>query len=65
MLPARVARFQFDKCRQLFIRSHNETLSVAMRVHNSDRSPVGINRWDPAQAPTGFAEIVTDSGEEY
>jgi hypothetical protein len=38
-------RFKFDKRRQLFISSHNETLSVpAMRVRNPDRSPVGINR---------------------
>jgi hypothetical protein len=38
-------RFEFYKRRQLFIRSHNETLSViAMRVCNPDRSPVGINR---------------------
>jgi hypothetical protein len=30
---------------QLFIRTHNETLSIiAMRVSNPDRSPVGINR---------------------
>jgi hypothetical protein len=29
---------------KLFIRAHNETLSVAaMRVSNPDRSPVGIN----------------------
>jgi hypothetical protein len=33
------------KGRQLFIRTHNETLSiVAVRVSNPDRSPVGINR---------------------
>ena len=38
-------RFEFQKRRQLFIRTHNETLSVvAMRVSNPDRSPVGINR---------------------
>jgi hypothetical protein len=38
-------RFKFNKRRQLFIRTHNETLSVAaMRVSNPDRSPVGINR---------------------
>jgi hypothetical protein len=38
-------RFEFDKSRQLFIRVHNEPLSVAaMRVCNPDRSPVGINR---------------------
>jgi len=30
--------------RQPFIRSHNETLSIAaMRVFNEDRSPLGIN----------------------
>jgi hypothetical protein len=32
-------RFQFQKRRQLFIRSRNETLSVvAVRVNNPDRS---------------------------
>jgi hypothetical protein len=35
----------FNESGQLFIRSHNETLSVvAVRVCNPDRSPVGINR---------------------
>jgi hypothetical protein len=35
--------FQFQKRRQLFIRPHNETLSlVKMRISN-DRSPVGIH----------------------
>ena len=38
-------RFQFHERRPLFIRVHDETLSVvAMRVCNPDRSPVGINR---------------------
>jgi hypothetical protein len=38
-------RFQFQKRRQPFIRTHNETLSVvAMRVSDEYRSPVGINR---------------------
>jgi hypothetical protein len=38
-------RFKFDKCRQFFIGSNNEPLSVvAMRVSNPDRSPAGINR---------------------
>jgi hypothetical protein len=33
-----------NKRRQLFIRTHNETLSiVAMRVSNPDRSPLRIN----------------------
>ena len=57
LLPARVRlpdgrrdcaanrRFKFHKRSQLFIRAHNETLSVAaMCVCNPDRSPVGINR---------------------
>ena len=36
--------FQFQKRSQLFIRTHNETLSiVAMRVCNPDCSPIGIN----------------------
>jgi hypothetical protein len=36
---------EFHKRGQLFIRTHNETLSViAMRVCNPDRSPIGINR---------------------
>jgi hypothetical protein len=38
-------RFEFHKRSQLFIRLHNETLSVvAMCVCNPDRSAVGINR---------------------
>ena len=38
------ARGEIDKRRQLFIRTHNETLSVAMRVRNPDRSAVRIHR---------------------
>ena len=46
-------RFQFQKRSQLFIRAHNETLSVvAMRVNNPDRSPFKIESGDPAQTPT-------------
>ena len=38
-------RFALQKHAQLFIRVHNETLSVvAMCVCNPDRSAVGINR---------------------
>ena len=38
-------RFEFQKRSQLFIRTHDETLSVvAVRVGNPDRSSVGINR---------------------
>jgi hypothetical protein len=37
-------RFKFHKRSQLFIRTHNETLSVAaMRVCNPDGSSLGIN----------------------
>jgi hypothetical protein len=54
-------RFQFKKRRQLFIRSHDETLSVAaMRVSNPDRSPARIHAWNTAPTPTGLAEIVSD-----
>jgi len=37
-------RFQFNKRSQLFIRTHNETPSVAMHVNKPDCSAVGINR---------------------
>jgi len=36
-------RFEFEKSRQLLVRVHNETLSVAVRVSNPDRSPLRIN----------------------
>jgi hypothetical protein len=35
--------FQFQKCSQQFIRTHNESLSVAMRVNNPDCSPFNID----------------------
>jgi hypothetical protein len=54
-------RFEFEKRCPIFIRAHNETLSViAVCACNPDRSPVGINRRDTAQTPTCFAEIVSD-----
>jgi len=34
--------FQFHKRSQYFIGANNETLSLAMRVHNPDRSPFAI-----------------------
>jgi len=59
-------RIQFHKSGQLFIRAHNEALTVtAMRVCNEDRSPVGINRWATAPTPTGFAEIVSNGIPEH
>ena len=35
-----------------------------MRVHNADRSPVGINSCDTAQTPPGFLEIVSNDSSE-
>jgi hypothetical protein len=43
-LRARIADSQFQKRRQFFIRTHNETVSVIpVRVGNEDCSPGGIN----------------------
>jgi hypothetical protein len=54
-------RFQFHKCRQLFIRSHDETASIAaMCVRNPDRSPFAIYRRNTAPRPSCFTQIVGD-----
>jgi hypothetical protein len=46
---------------RFFIRVHHEALSVAaMSVSNPDCSPLAIHRRHPAQAPSGFLEIVGD-----
>jgi hypothetical protein len=43
-LASRASRFQFHESRQLFIRVHNEALTVAaMRVSNEDCSPARIH----------------------
>jgi hypothetical protein len=45
VLPGASRRFEFDKSRELFIGTYNETPSVAaMCIHNKYRSPVRINR---------------------
>ena len=49
--------FEFDESAKLFIRTHNETLSVAVRVNNPNRSSLRINGRDAAPTPSGFAEI--------
>jgi len=41
--PTPKRRVQFHKRGQQFICAHDETLSVAMRISNPDRSPVRIN----------------------
>jgi hypothetical protein len=47
--------------RRLFIRVHNETLSiVAVRIGNERRSPATIHGCNTAPTPSGFAEIVSD-----
>ena len=54
-------RLQFYKRSQLFLRVHNETLSVAaMRVSNPDCSLARIHDCDAAPASSGLAEIVSD-----
>jgi hypothetical protein len=57
---ARIADFELNKRSQPFIRVHNVTLSVAMRVSNEDCSPARVHGCDAAPTPTGFAEIVSD-----
>jgi hypothetical protein len=34
---------QFHECRQFFVGTHDETLSVAMRVNNPNCSPVRVH----------------------
>jgi len=54
-------RLQLNKRGQLFIRTHNETLSVAaMRICNPDCLPLGIYGGNTAPTPTAFAEVVGD-----
>jgi hypothetical protein len=53
--------FKFNKCAELFIGAHNETLSiVAVGINNPDCSPARIQGRDAAPTPSSFAEIVTD-----
>jgi hypothetical protein len=52
-------RFQFHKCRQLFICTQNETLSVvAMRVRNPDCSSFTIHRRDRFEGLFTFRRLV-------
>src|SRR5262249_24373438 len=45
---------------QILIGTHDETLTVAVRVHNPDRATLAIKRGDVAVAPAGFVGIVGD-----
>jgi hypothetical protein len=59
-------RFQLEKRGEHFIRPHDdETLSVAMRVNNSDRSPFKIERRDPAQDKSRLADILSDDFQYF
>ena len=59
-------RLQFYKRSQLFLRVHNETLSVAaMRVSNPDCSLARIHDCDAAPASSGLAEIVSDDFSRF
>jgi hypothetical protein len=50
---------EFKRRSQLFVRRHNETLSVvAVRVSDPNLSPVGINAETQSQLPTGFDNSV-------
>jgi hypothetical protein len=54
-------RFKFEECSQLFISTHNETLSVAaMRVNNPDRLPVGITSRTNSAKPVGVGLRLSD-----
>jgi len=52
--------FQFQKRSEYFFGTNDETLPVAMRVNNPDRSSFKIQSCDPAQAETGVMKIVSD-----
>jgi hypothetical protein len=57
----RESRIAIPQTQSAFIRSHNETLSVAaMRVSYKDRPPARIHCRDAAPTPTGSAEIISD-----
>jgi hypothetical protein len=51
--------FKFEKRSQLFIRAHNERLSIAaVCINNPKRSLFVIHSCDTPPTPSGFAEIV-------
>jgi hypothetical protein len=49
-------RFQFHKRSQDFIGTHNETLSIAVRIHNPDRAPVTNRRAPPLMSAPSVAK---------
>lgn len=53
--------FQFNKRSQDFIGAHDETLSVSMRVSDPDRFAIWNPPLDPADAESGFDDLVNDA----
>jgi hypothetical protein len=52
-------RCKFERGRQLFVGTHNESPSIAvMRVNNPDRLAALIYRRNTTPTPSGFTEIV-------
>jgi hypothetical protein len=63
---AQIADSSSTNAVKLFIRTHNETLSViAVGVCNEDRSPVGNQSLRRSPTPTSFAEIVGDDSQYF
>jgi hypothetical protein len=51
---------KFHKRSEFFFGAYDETLPVAMSVHNPNCLPLNIDCSDAAQTPTGFVEIIGD-----
>src|SRR5467141_1965850 len=52
---------KFKKRWEQFIRPNDKPLPVvAMRINDPERSPFRIQGWDPAETPTGLAELIGD-----
>jgi hypothetical protein len=52
--------FQFHKRSQLFISTHDEPHSLAMRINDPKCAPIIVKRRDPAHAESGFHHLVED-----
>ena len=52
--------FQFNERSQLFVGTHNETLSVTMRANDPNCAPVIVERGRPAHAESGLDDFVND-----
>jgi hypothetical protein len=57
--------FKVKKHHQLFIRSRNEALTLAMRVNNPDRSSPTINRRVAGETPSQKMDAKKSKKEEW